>query len=187
MASILRIPVAWSGGTGMPGVSVFYSVDGDVTAVAGLVSFFDAIKALIPSVTSITVPSSGDSISDASGELDGTWSGGSGGTVACTGGGDYFAGVGTAVVWQTGGIVRGRRVRGRTFIAPMISSLGDTNGTIDNSALSTISTAANTLAGLDRLVIWSRPSSPGGSDGSSHLVTAASVPDRATALRSRRF
>ena len=187
MAVIMRVPVVWSGVTGLPGVSVFHGVGTSTAVVTDLLSFFDAIKAFIPSGTQIQVPSSGDSIEDATGALAGSWSLGGGGTVSGTGSGAWAAGVGVAVTWRTGGIRNGRRVRGRTFLAPLISSSFDTSGTMDSTELNAIQAAADALVGGDELVVWSRPTTSGGSDGTSNLVTAATVPDRVTALRSRRY
>ncbi len=181
-----RIPVVWSGAVGLPGVSVFYGVPGTPSLNGDVLAFFDAIKALIPTVVQITVPSSGDLIEDSDGSLAGTWSNSSGGTVTGTGSGGYPASVGAACVWNTSGVRGGRRVRGRTFITPCVNLLFDTNGTLETSRLAILQAAANALAVTGRMLVWSRPSVALGA-GDSSAVTGATVPDRVTALRSRRY
>lgn len=185
MATLRRIYVSWVGATGLPGVSVFYAPSA-TDAGADLQTFFNAIKGLIPAVTTITIPTSGDTIDDATGALNGAWTGGTGGAVACTGGGNYFAGVGAYINWQTNGIVNSRRLKGRTFICPLTVNQSDSNGTLLAAAVTTLTTAAGVLAASGHIDIWHRPSAPGASDGASSLVVAALVPDQVTSLRTRR-
>jgi len=149
-------------------------------------TFFNAVKGLIPSVTSINVPTSGDTVDENTGTLASGWSAGTGGTVVCTGAGNYFAGVGAYINWGTTTIVAGRRLRGRTFICPMTVNQSDTNGTLLAAAVTTLQTAGNTLAGTGHLSVWHRPSAPGMADGTSGAVSSALVPDQVTSLRTRR-
>lgn len=185
MANLRRINVAWVGATGLPGVSVFYAASA-TDAGADLMTFFGAIKGLIPSVTTITVPTNGDLIDDTTGALSGAWSGGTGGATACTGAGNYFAGVGAYINWATAGIVNSRRLKGRTFICPLTVNQSDSNGTLLAAAVTTLTTASATLATSGHIVIWHRPSAPGMANGTSSVVTAATVPDQVTSLRTRR-
>jgi hypothetical protein len=180
-----RINVAWVGATGLPGVSVFYCPSA-TDAGADLMTFFGAIKSLIPSVTTITVPTSGDTIDDVTGALTGGWTGGTGGATACTGAGNYFAGVGAYINWQTPLVVGGRRLRGRTFIAPLTVNQSDSNGTLLAAAVTLLQNSATTLAATGHLSIWHRPNPPGSSTGASASVTSALVPDQVTSLRTRR-
>lgn len=188
MASILRVPVVWSGLSFLPGVSVFYWDGGVLSDISGITDFFDGIKARFPSGLTWTIPGAGDSIDDATGAIDGFWTASGGGAVAATGtpGARYAAGAGARVRWRTDGLRNGRRVVGTTFLVPLISDQYDASGTIDDPALASIQSEANTLAALGAMLIWSKPS-PGGSDGASHTVVSATVPDRATSLRSRRY
>ena len=185
MAVLRRINVAWVGATGLPGVSVFYA-PAATDAGADLVTFFNAIKGLIPAVATITVPTSGDTIDDATGTLASGWSSGTGAAIACTGGGNYWSGVGAYINWGTTTIVNGRRLRGRTFICPLTINQSDSNGTLLAACVTTLQTASTTLAGSGHLSIWHRPSTPGASDGTSGLVSSALVPDQVTSLRTRR-
>lgn len=186
MTAMERVEVIWSGAVGLPGVSVFY---GDTTVPSlnsDLFTFFDSIKALVPSGVQISIPNSGDLIEDSDGSLAGSWSSSGGGVVTATGSGGYPASVGMAVVWNTNGIRGSRRVRGRTFLCPLVNLCFDTNGTIETTRLAVVQNAATVLASAGNLRVWSRPSLALGA-GTSHSVLNASVPDRVTALRSRRF
>ena len=71
-------------------------------------------------------------------------------------------------------------------MCPLLASEFQTDGTITAACLNTLQTAANTLVAADVLSIWHRPS-PGGSDGNSAPIEGATIADRVTALRSRRY
>jgi len=182
-----RVECVWTGATALPGASVLYGSTGVPTLASDAYTFFDAIKALLPSSVSITVPGAGDLIEDSDGSLAGTWSSTGVGTVTGTSGLSYAAGVGARIVWRTNGIRNGRRVRGSTFICPLVTTVFEGNGTLTSAAMTTLGNAATALAAGGRLLVWSRPTPPGGSDGDSNAVLNATVPDRVTALRSRRY
>lgn len=188
MASILRVPVVWNGLSGLPGVTVLFWDGGVSSVVTDITDFFDDISDYFPSALSWTIPSSGDSLSDSTGAIDGFWSTTGGGTVNGTGGGGaaFPNGVGVRVRWRTGGLRNGRRVVGSTFLTSMLGSAFDTNGTIGSAALGAVQASADLLVASGALLVWSRPT-PGGSDGFSSAVTSAEVPDRVTSLRSRRY
>lgn len=185
MADLRRVPVAWTTGIGGSGLSVFYSADPD-DATASLGTFFNAIKASFPGAVQWTIPSSGDKVDVATGQLTGAWTGGTAATILATGGANvYPAGTGGYVRWQTPLVVGGRRVRGRTFLCPIINDQFDSGGTLNNTTVTNWQTAANALVSAGKIVVWHRPS-PGGSDGIAATVTGAVVPDRVTSLRTRR-
>lgn len=156
-----------------------------VTALRG---YFDSIKGLFPDALFFQVDGSGDTINDATGVLNGTWSTTTPAPVQGTQTGSYAKGVGVRVVWVTNGVTRGRRVRGTTYLVPMAGNQFDNNGTPDSGPIASIQSASNTLFAADSgsMRIWTRPSTPGGTDGASHAITAASVPDKTSWLRSRR-
>lgn len=185
MATLNRYQIPWTGITALPGLSVFYSTGGS-DATANLVTFFNAIKAIFPTGCSWSVLNSGDTIDDATGTITGTWTGVGGAVVSSTTAGSYPAGTGAYVNWQTGAIVNGRRLKGRTFLCPLLTSVFDTNGTITTPNLTLIGGAATTLATVGVMRVWHRPTAPGAGDGSSALITAGTVPDQVTSLRSRR-
>jgi hypothetical protein len=180
-----RVPVVWQTGAGGTGLSVFYTNFGsDATTELG--TFFNAIKANVPAACSWNIPSSGDVIDETTGFITGSWIGGVAASIAATGAGAYAAGTGCYIRWQTSGIVAGRRVRGRTFICPILGGLYQGDGTIADATLAQINTAANTLVLAGKLRIWHRPTTRGSGDGAAFTVTAAQGPDKVTSLRSRR-
>lgn len=185
MTQLRRIPVVWTGLTGLPGVSVFYSDFGD-DPTGALGTFFTAIKSLFPSPLSWSIPAAGDVIEDTTGALTGEWALGTSATVTANGDSSYQAGGGAYVIWGTGGIRNSRRVRGKTFLAPLSYNQFDSSGTLGTTTRSTLQTAAAALAATDLLVIWSRPIPPSTSNGLSNLVTSANVPDQVTSLATRR-
>lgn len=186
MANIRRIPVLWGGIPGMPGYSLFYT-EAASDATADVVAFFNAIKALFPASLQWSIPPAGDTLDDATGALTGTWVGAGAGIVTGTGPGAYAAGTGAWARWNTNAIIGRRRLRGRTFLCPLVSSSGyDTSGTLLTSAVTTLQAACAALAATGKLVVWHRPSDTGGL-GSSSLIVSSAVPDQVTSLRSRRY
>ena len=69
--SIVRVRVEWNGLAGLPGISTFYvgTTDADISE---LVTFYTAIKGLFPNGLNWTIPSVGDVLDEATGELEGT-------------------------------------------------------------------------------------------------------------------
>lgn len=187
MTLLNRYRVVWTGGPAGEGVSTFFGPNTDVTAYAVIRDFFDAIKGLFPTTFTWTFPASGDVLEDSTGTLTGGWTATPGAAISGTvAGASYAAGVGARVRWTTSSIVGGRRVSGATFLTSLSTTNFATDGTLIPTALSTLTSAATTAAGSGELRVYSRPS-PGGSDGTSSTVTGATVPDRVTALRSRRY
>ena len=186
MASINRHIVSWGGIGALPGASVFYSTGG-VDATADLVTFFNAIKALLPTGLSWSILNSGDVLDDTSGLITSSWTGVGGGVVTATASGAYAAGTGGYINWQTNQVVGRRRLRGRTFICPLQSTVGyDTGGTILTAALTTLSAAATALAGTGKMRIWHRPPKGTFTGGTSALIVSGTVPDQVTSLKTRR-
>jgi hypothetical protein len=171
---------------------VFYAPDLDSTAVAALSTFFGAIKNLLPNGTSWQVPGSGDLIDETNGELKGTWTQSGAATQASTATvAAYASGVGACIQWQTSGIVHKRRVKGKTFIVPLLAAGYDNNGTILGTTVTALQNAANTLVSTSNLQIWSRPfkGTPTNPqrNGAGYEVTAGLVLDRVARLRSRQY
>lgn len=183
-----RLRVEWSGdNTVGPGLTTFmYDEDASFPNAAAVVTFFDAIKAFFPPGTTWTIPNNGDVINELDGTLVGSWSSGAGGVVNSTGTGAFAAGVGARVVWRTSGIVAGRRVRGSTFLVPLVASAYDTTGTITVANLTSMRAAAAALLGASGspLMVWSRPAP--GRNGTKTEVQSSDVPDKVSWLRSRR-
>lgn len=192
MATLNRIRVEWSGLTALPGVSTFYAPESDSTAVAGLVTFFNAIKFGFPNGLSWNIYGTGDTIDEATGHINGIWTSAGSGTVTSTGGAtNYAAGVGMRVRWLSGGIVHNRRVNGSTYLTSLTTLGYGPDGTLDTSMMNQFQTAANALVSATSLRVYSppwkgSPTNPARA-GSSYEVIASVIPDRVTALRSRRY
>lgn len=197
---MLKVKVRWSGFIGSPGWSNFYFDTGNETfhtpADAGpcadrVATFLTANRLKFPSSVTWTIQSDVESVSAATGQLLNVTSVGA--RTPITGGaaaGAYSGASGVVITWRTAGVRNGRRVRGRTFLVPTANNIYQSDGTIDNTHLNEFVTSATALATVTGtqlpLVVWARPSTPGGSDGAAHVVTSASVPDMAAVLRSRR-
>lgn len=192
MTTMRRLRVTWNGLGGLPGLSTFYYGVASPN-VSDAVTFFTAIKGLFPNGLSWDIPSTGDEIDDTTGELTGVWAGSGGGSVAASGGSlPYAAGVGARVQWNTLVISSGSRVRGATFLVPLLGSTYDSSGTVDDTKLATLRTAASAFAasGVAKGV-WRRPKpAPGGigpaRPGLYAAINSATIPDRVTSLRTRR-
>lgn len=190
MTTLNRVRVDWSQFPGAPGVSTFY-LDASTTNVAPLLTFFTAIKNNHPVGLTFTVPNFGDTVDSATGKITGTWSGAGGGTaVSSAVSSNYPGSAGAMVRWTTNVVFNGRRVAGRTFFVPMIQSKFDTTGTIDDATRTALISAAGTLitSYAGSLVVYGRPSDtpPPGHAAVVAPIVAATVPDLAVVLRSRR-
>jgi hypothetical protein len=194
MLVMRRVPVSWTTGPGGSGVSVFYTGDSDDVTVQ-LGTFFNAIKAQMPTGVTWTIPASGDKLQDEDGELAGAWSGGTQATIVGTSNQPYAAGTGAYIRWLTGAVVDKHKLQGRTFLVPLANTAYWTDGEIVSSSLTILQNAATALAAASKLIVWHRPrkayTSPDGTShpervGTNRLVIAATVPNKVTSLRSRR-
>lgn len=189
MTTLNRLVVAWAGpqvvGTAV-NVLHFSASDNSAPPVAAVLSAFGGLASLLPAGVVITVPGAGDQIRDTDGELTGVWSASGGGTVAGTGPATAAAGVGACVSWLTGGIVNGRRLRGRTFLVPVTSLAFDGGGHFGNATLTQLGTFANAMQASGPLAVWHRPTSKDATDGNSYGVVGNRVRNKVAVLRSRR-
>lgn len=180
--------MGWAGAPVVgPSVTVVHCNAGDeATTVAALNTFFNAIKAQVPTGVQWNAPTSGDTLDELSGHRNGAWSIGASGPTAATGSSiDFPNGVGLRIRFPTIGVVAGRSVVGAMFIVPLISTAYEGPGNIKAATLTAISTAAITLATTPNgLRVYSRPSSTHG--GISFPALTAQVPDAVSWLRSRR-
>lgn len=186
MATIERYRVAWTGFTGSPGVSTFYYF-GSIDPASALRTMFNAIGVYLPISVRLSFPTSGDTIDDTTGKVNGTFSASSVSDVVGQDAGVFAAPVGALLRWRTGTVINGRKVRGETFIVPLVASAFQTDGSLGSTPLAAlqaaVTTYVGTAAGLAQ-VIYRRPGSVG---GAGHVaVTGGTVPDKAVVLRSRR-
>ena len=187
MATLQRVVISWTGFPGGPGASVLYFRAAS-TARTPLSTWISAWKYLVPDNVTITIPNSGDEVDTATAQITGTWTAGSVITLVGTGSStSYFAAGGASVRWNTNTIRNGRKVKGRTFLVPM-TALAYDNGTLVGTAVTILNSSTTTYladAGVAQEIL-SRPSTPGGTDGTSGLVTSFQVKDKQAILSSRR-
>lgn len=191
--AIIRITALWTGFTGAPGyTNLFFDAFGGGDIVDAeydrAIQFFGALTSILPEDVSIQVQQEAAIIEETTGELldyrqatdpAGAWTG------DATGG--YSAPSGASITWNTSGIARGRRLRGRTFIVPLANSAYEDNGTLTSGAINSMTNAGNQLLDSSEgatAVIWSRPR--GGSGGVAFPINGFRVADKAAVLRSRR-
>lgn len=188
-----RVVLTWTG-SGVVGnaVTVLHWDGSNQSAppVAQIKSALAIVSPILPAAVSVTVPNSGDTIDDTTGNLAGSWSSSGGGSQAGASAAPVAAGVGACIGWTTTTIVQGvkgpRRLRGRTFIVPMGSGYYDTDGTLSNSAVGALGDFASALRAAGPLAIWHRPTTKGGTNGTSGPVTGSKVRDKVAFLSSRR-
>lgn len=189
MTTLNRLVVNWAGPavTGLA-VSVLHFDGSDNAAppVAAVKAAFEAAKLYIANGTTLTFPGSGDQIDDTSGELTGTWTSPDGGIVTSSAAPGAAAGVGACLGWSTGGIVNGRRLRGRTFIVPLSRACYDVDGTLVAEAYTALDTLAAAIQAAGPLAVWHRPTNAPPTNGNSYGVVAHKVRDKVAYLSSRR-
>ena len=176
----------WTGFTGEPGYSVFYSEHGSFGVRDALQNFFATFKAFLAPGVIIHSPASGFVIDETTGAIVDTWSTSAPTNIVSSGAGKYSAPSGAVVSWQTG-TIHGRRVmQGRTFLVPLMGDAYDTDGTLLATCVTAIDSAATTLRGAaaPHLGIYARGSATVA--GKFGPIIGHRVPDKAAVLRSRR-
>lgn len=190
---IMKITAEWSGFPGAPGYTNLYFMGGgglitDAQQCADRVRrAFGHLVPLFPTNMNIQINSEVPVIDESTGMITDfrtvtppTKIGGGG-----TGG--YAGPTGAVVTWRTNDLKNGRRIRGRTFLVPLAGSAFEANGSLGGASLLPLRQFADELIGGDldsEFVVWSRP--VGGAGGVAATVTAATIPDMAAVLRSRR-
>jgi hypothetical protein len=187
--TLARVRVAWQGWPGAPGVSTFYLDPGPSQAqINSIRSFFSQLTNFLPAGLTINVPSSGDEINESTGQLTGVWVVGTTPTVVTAAGtGTYAGNAGAVVHWLTDGISGKRRIRGRTFLVPLVNGAYGNDGAISPTSVQVITDAAQALVtsmpGL--MNVWVRPIP--GRTGLQSSITSVRVPRLSVSLRSRRI
>lgn len=202
MVNIDRVRVSWTGFPGAPGVSTFYFTAAPPHLTA-LQNVYGNCANLFPADVTIRVEGSGDTIDPLTGLIVGQWTGTAPAVVTGTYTGGYSAASGGLIRWNTGTVLSGRRLRGRTFLVPLAGIAYQNDGTISDSQLGIIQGAANGLvaAATGVFVVHNRPraASPAWTDvhgrlhpavtsraGGFSAVTSALAIDKSVVLRSRR-
>lgn len=199
MGNILKVVTNWTGLQGGNGYTNLYFEPipeaGPITqamvdaALAKVETFFTSWKAYRPPVTFTQVDPNVQEIDENSGEIRAFWAGVTAAPAAgLASNAGHSAAAGACINWTTANALNGRRVRGRTFMVPLAAVALDVNGTIDNTALTAMRTAAATLHadGTNvRLVVWHRPTALG-IDGGAYDVISSTISDKTAILTSRR-
>lgn len=189
MTIMQRVRVQWSG-TGVVGggLSTFYTIGSAGDLTSALATLFGTLKSQIPPSVTILIPGSGETLESSDGVLAGAWTAVPPAAIVGTGQSEFAGGVGGRIVWSTAGITRGRRVRGSTYLVPLHNSAYDTNGSLSAAIMAGFPTPINNFVAdlTPDLVIWSRPSGPGATDGVAHPVVAGAIADATSWLRTRR-
>lgn len=182
-----EILTEWRTDAGTDGRTVMYFDDSVAVATqrAALGTFWAAIDNLCAGTTLWTVATAGREINDVDGSLTGAWSESTPFTGAGGGAGDQSGDALQALVrWQTGVIVDGRFLQGRTFI-PGLASTVIVDGNLSSAAQTIGNNAAATLAAsAATLVIWHRPA--GATPGDTAPVTSGAMWNELAVLRRRR-
>ena len=196
--SLLRVRTLWAPPTGGTGVSTQYYDETSATpaSIAALMvavrAFFVALQGAVANGTWWSWESELAVIDETTGLITGYYTITPPATANAVGSGTYAAPAGAVVTWQSQRVLRGRRMRGRTFIVPLSGGALESNGTLGSGTITALLTAGNTLitaanAAGHAMVVWSRPDPEAGIVvGEIGVVELARVTDKAAVLRSRR-
>lgn len=193
MGSVLKGTIRWTGFTGSPGYTTLWTrFAGIITTnvdnmMTGMNQFTNDIASALPNAVTVSPVAEIQQYDEVTGVLIGLHT-----PVPApvpkvgTGGVNFAAPVGAVINWGTGGINRGKRVRGRTFLVPLAAGAFEGDGTLLNGFRVPLQNAATNwrTSSAYTSVIWSRPRL--GAGGAAFDILTSSVPDKACVLTSRR-
>lgn len=158
------------------------------TAAANFRTFLNALAAYGPTGGSITFDSAAQIYDDLGVQTAEITISAVPAAIALTGAGAYAGGAGAVVNWVTGAFHQGRKVRGRTFLVPLVQIAYQADGTLAATFQSNIQTAAQAFATSSPtpIIFSDKTSKLGVRSTLLAVVTGATVPDRTAILRSRR-
>lgn len=198
MPSVYRVTAIWDNFAGGPGYSKFSFLDlgtdtANNAAGAALRTFFSSFTAELVNGSSITISREVQEYDEVTGLLlDESVMTVPPAPVQGTAAGGFAGGAGAFVAWKTGTIWQGRRVQGRTFLAPLVGVF-DFNGSLIDTFLATAQGAADALIADpgSTLAVWAKVfnktvSPPVQTNGAAFQVTTSLVKDQTSGLRSRR-
>lgn len=193
MATLYQITVLWNGFVGAPGYTRMHflattpSLAEATAAASDMADFFSAIAGLIPTDVQLEFQLEVPVIDDSTGQPVSFLQLAAQPTLTQpTGAGSYAAPAGASVQWLTTDVRNGRRVRGRTYLVPLVDTAFDSVGTLDETDAAAIQSAGNILVSSfdSNLAVFSRGT--GANDGTSSVVIGAAVADKVAVLKSRR-
>lgn len=199
----MRVTARWTGFQGAPGYSNFHFttdaglIDGGIfgdaavsaatTAAQRVADAFSAIAGRLPEDVDIRINTEVEVLDSDSGQIIGMIDRDTVNVDQPSGSGGYSAASGAVVNWNTRDYRFGRRIRGRTFLVPLVASAYEDDGSLNPAALNTLQGFGEAIvgdAGGPEFGVWSRPRS--GAGGVFATATSFSIPDMAAILRSRR-
>lgn len=188
-----RLVIAWSGAPVVGSAVTVLHFDGTNQTeppVAAIRGAFSAAAAVLPNTVTLTFPNSGDTINDTDGTLAGVWTSSGGGTVQGATNGNCAAGVGACIGWTTATIVNGskgpRKLRGRTFVVPLVNSSYNASGVIEPASLTALTNLGTAILAAGAFAVWHRPLTAGATNGTSGPVVSSKVRNKVAYLSSRR-
>lgn len=192
---VLEYRANWAGPIAGPGVSVFHGRDTAIGTLDGAAQelaervhdLFATVFANygVPGMT-VTFDSEAVELNTTTGQLEQVIPVDPPDPVLGGGIGTFARASGFRLDWTTPAIVNGRRLRGRTFFVPVVSSIFDADGTLDPGAAAIIGPAASEYfadAGGTAAVnpsVWSR------THGVQADITGFVLPDEDAILSTRR-
>lgn len=191
--SYTELVVVWSGVTGLPGYSKYRFI-GELTgsqlnaAAANLGTWLNAIRPVIPLNVTLTIQPGASTHSD-----DGTLTseltiGTVPGPYVGSGLSTYSAASGAMILWNTGAINGGKKVRGRTYLVPATTGVLQNDGTILDATVTALTTAANVFATSTpspAVNSRARPNNPAAGDQTTAMISGQ-CQQKQVVLRSRR-
>jgi hypothetical protein len=190
---IKRYRVSMSNFPGAPGVITHY-VSEAVTDFSPFRSFYTSVALQVPNGLTFSFPTTVDLLNEVDGLIQTVQNATVLANVSSIVTAAPFSGTsGCIVQWRTPDFVDGKHVIGRSYIVPLAQGSYDAQGSIASAVITALQTAGANLVAATNLVVWSRPRKASTNpplaarDGSAHPVTAASVPDLACVMRSRRI
>ena len=182
-----EILVDWVTQNGGGKVSVFWAASAGTVSQqrTALQAFLTAIKTQIHTSATWSIRTDGREVDDQTGALTGQWSETSNkagaGTAVTSSGADATQAL---IRWNTGEIIGGRFLQGRTFI-PGISKDAIVLGNLSAGARAALQTGADGLVtAAQGFGVWHRPVS--GSGGAFRIFSSAGVWEELAVLRRRR-
>jgi hypothetical protein len=186
MPSVDKHIVHWHGLPDPGAVNVFFAEEGTaITANDALRAWYYGFSSKLPNEVSITIDPSGVSYDIETGAVTGSYTGAEVSAITGADTGSYAAGTGVCFTWDTNAVVGRRRLRGRTFVAPLSSIWGD-DGQITNTVMEDFTDKVATFLTTWSVVggVWHRPVNDAG--GSFANVSGANFSRHGTMLASRR-
>lgn len=184
----------WSIPNAGPSVSTFHTSAAGTESAQGIANairaFFSSWASWLPNDVSVSFDSEVLFLGQSTGELTDSFPVTPPAGVTGAQSGVWPAGAGARLVWDTGTIREGRRVRGSTFMVPLTGSAFTNTGRVANGPITLGGTSATTL--IDALVlnttplaVWSRPRP--GIPGDTSLVVQGSTSPIVATLRGRKY